>query len=389
MQSITFFVIIFFVIMISYLFYSIPSHARHTCLHFKRTQKTPIRLVAAEKRLTLPITSNIPTLKAGATGKTLMIPMQYCAEDKGFIIATSIANKTISLVLDSGSPNILVATEECVSDYCPDHSGKIPSQQGKTEKLGFASLDAYTRVASLPLKVLASQTKDDECPMRGLMPLHDTKYLHAMNMGDMKVYAAHNMTGTGTNILGLMPSYDGKTTALEELFKKTKLQREWGMSIDNTGAYGWFWLGKIPDQCYSTKLSWVPLSTKIRHLGSMFIQGTSLQIGTKKFSRPYQIMIDTGTTETYFSHHFDTMFDKVPTEDVDFTIHSTLTLSLTPSQYMEQRGKYSTCTLHYGDTQWMKGVSKLPLILLGIAHMQGILFHVNLNTKKVAFGQIT
>jgi hypothetical protein len=99
-------------------------------------------------------------------------------------------------------------------------------------------------------------------------------------------------------------------------------------------------------------------------------------------------MIDTGTTETYFSHHFDSMFDKVPTEDVDFKIHSTLTLSLTPSQYMEQRGKYSTCTLHYGDTQWMKGVSKLPLILLGIAHMQGILFHVNLNLKKVAFGQI-
>lgn len=367
LESIHFFTIGFFLVVIVYVYYHIPN--RH-CLHFHRDAKSPVRLLASSPVLQLPSLTHVAKVQP-SKASTVVLPTQYCEEDKGFVVVADVDGRTISLVLDSGSPNLLIATDQCKAESCPSHSGKIGHKEGQLTKLSFASLTANTRTSSRPVSFLQADLS------RGTKAISSTDKTSLVHMGQMIVHGAHHMTGTGTNILGLMP---GKDTALESIWKSTKTSRQWGMSIDDKGTFGWFWIGKFP---FSARMSWVPLSTRVHHLGSIFIDSIGCKLGNKSYMKPYVIMIDTGTTETYFSHHFKTLFSTKPTEELEFVIHPKLTLSLTPDQYTE----HGSCSLHYNDTKWMTGVTKLPFVLLGIAHMQGILFHSDVAGKRVGFGK--
>lgn len=392
----------------------------HDAVHYTAMLKPQSHAVRAAVRLA----PSVDTLAGGY----VMVPAVYSEVDEGFVIRMRLGLDNVIVVLDSGSANLSVGTADCVKDrLCSAHDGAYrPGTSahavnlGTAAKLSYASLDVeahwWQDSAALPV-VAAAACAHAPPPLEAV-----TSEVSLATL--LPVAAARRMTGTVSNVAGLMTLADGgggggggddQLPFIEHVWSALGVPRRWGLACGKNGS-GWLVLGTFPRACFpALKLAAVPMSRQFSYNGAPCIDIVAMRYGVKDAhgkvtawrtfdAHPAHALVDTGTAETYVTAPFAAAFaaaglpsraasvpdravDALP--DVAVELAGGVRVVYTPRQYMVRAAERTyRSTLHVGDEKMAGLFGTAPVLLLGIHHLTGLYVDVDAVARTVAFGHL-
>jgi len=318
------------------------------------------------------------------------------------------------LVLDSGSSNLSVATQECLDKgECglettigkATDGGYNPQTSSTARKIAgggtlhYASLRVETKTYE---DEIAFRISESVCPNR-TVPLEADDALVETPSMRVPISAAHAMSGTDSNILGLMSD----SAVLDALFRSLGLPRGWGMAAGVDGR-GWLTVGAIPD-CIRTRvdLKTIPLTSDYTYMGAYVVRIESVKLGPDPSSlaplenAPQFLILDCGSAYSYLSNVYKPAFSAYgfPVDGeivpegaesawpfMEITLEGGHKLGYSPKRYTAREADGRSSTFVFGNPDVKDLFGDDPVILFGLHATIGLYIHIDLDAQLWTVG---
>lgn len=201
------------------------------------------------------------------------VPVRWDDDEMGYVATLQVGSRKspVCVVLDTGSAYLAIATRACADDgACLSHHAGYDEREsetavdtGRSVTIGYGSLTIHSRV------------------------VRDEVVVGDESLGLVDIHAAQKMTGTHSNVMGLMAPPDGKF--LSSLCRR---RTTWSLSLGE-GEGSLEWNGP------PINVPWIPNSTEFAYLGAYIVDIVDVLIGPtwKPFDGPVPrfMLVDTGT----------------------------------------------------------------------------------------------
>lgn len=354
--------------------------------------------------------SNRVPMRLASNASSWIVPIEYSHADSGFVVRLRVGADVVVVVCDTGSNHLGIATTDCAnSGMCMLshpvynlHESRTAQRHQITKRLTYASLEMDTEVVTDQLGLFVQKTDGSDCWIARSVHLTDTTQTEEVSGFPMTLFAAHQMRGTDSNVLGLMnPSSDTDEHGfLRQLFEYFQMPPIWSF-LGRSDGTGFLSFGPLqfPEECHELYFAprWFPMSSSFTFGGAYVLDCKGCVVGDETTPCDF-IVIDTGTTHTYFAnmyvpekYHdaFSAVHDsnangpdvRLRLDDFDIHIPSVVYLEHLGSDVFQN-------TIHWNEPIVNRLFPHARVCLLGISHMKDIVLTFDCHSQRIGLSML-